>query len=705
MKLFRRHRKVGSNKQPEVLRKGTVDIGCSSNSLYVAIDCTDIKVGETIHLRKTSKESQKLHFFFQAANICAEKFKVQVVDDSLDNLILVVVKAGLPPKPWSQDLKLDWVLVRASGEYTHGENWEKEDQTLMDSLEGLMGFQGFKGDLEVRKAPAIVKKGVLYIGSLTHGTYFPKYCRHTELGKAIGMRKSSKYSDFHFFFRYSKTLPDRFKIQIVDEVDEKPVLLVVRSDLPFATRGQDLQLEWVLVQCSEKYEHGTDWEREDGEVVNFCEGLLDSLHISGRMGYTRMIHQPLTSLVENNVLSHWASFAGENDIAQFQRACDMICVHPKLLSSSRVSCSLEILEQGCPADITVYMVCSIVRKLLKTSTDYSGMFSRMKEGIGFRANYVFKILFVILTKETHTRNTIEILLSDMEEQLKWCFSRRVSLFEQLLERATRAIKASNPNTATVLAELNDASADANMILEELTNFAEEIKVKAFQEVFIIPALAYYLSLNDTPGFMHVEIHGANFYSAILLSTLGVRIGFPLLLSDKHHMSCPDFLSEATTRKILKAMWDGRGPDSNHLKDTDVRDLLIKEYGNDPIKHVTNFRLLDGRAKQPFDLANAAVDAVDTNLYPNKEGLKHYLEGFASYFLAEKFVPACISSLTSRVNENVLSRYLTKKYGFREGCSSYEFFWTMNEEDPTQVDLNYSVASKFLFDLGILRKAA
>ena len=72
-------------------------------------------------------------------------------------------------------------------------------------------------------------------------------------------------------------------------------------------------------------------------------------------------------------------------------------------------------------------------------------------------------------------------------------------------------------------------------------FIDDFKTKAFESAFLQPAHMFLHAIRATWQRDDVEVHASNFYSALVLSTLGVLLPQPPLLSDPWHVM-PEFLT-------------------------------------------------------------------------------------------------------------------------------------------------------------------
>ena len=159
-------------------------------------------------------------------------------------------------------------------------------------------------------------------------------------------------------------------------------------------------------------------------------------------------------------------------------------------------------------------------------------------------------------------------MSEIERQGRTWDSRRVSLFNQLLKSASRTLQENKRGCQSPL-ELKELS---GLILSELEQFVGDLKLRAFNEVFILSALAHY-TVSCTSGHHNIEIHRTNVYVSVLSSTLRVRLGSPSFLSECYFLARPNFLVNSAQREALQELWNSCRPDADRLTERKVCNVL------------------------------------------------------------------------------------------------------------------------------------
>lgn len=158
-------------------------------------------------------------------------------------------------------------------------------------------------------------------------------------------------------------------------------------------------------------------------------------------------------------------------------------------------------------------------------------------------------------------------------------------------------------------------------------FADDWKEKAFTSTFMEPTKMYYMGSGEPGLAENVEVHGASVYSAILLSTLGVRLPrLPFMLDTP--ISAVSFLDGLDSRQV-EALWSSENIGKPYLSVPECRCPNVQHY---VANHHSNF-LFHGR--QPWQIANNAVDS--DGKAERRERLRPYVEQFARYFSRECIV--------------------------------------------------------------------
>mmetsp|Transcript_24914 Transcript_24914/g.50608 ORF Transcript_24914/g.50608 Transcript_24914/m.50608 type:complete len:856 (-) Transcript_24914:80-2647(-) len=194
------------------------------------------------------------------------------------------------------------------------------------------------------------------------------------------------------------------------------------------------------------------------------------------------------------------------------------------------------------------------------------------------------------------------------------------------------------------------------VYECVEDFLDDFKEKAFFSAFIEPCRFYFDIVGDESGRDHVNVHGLNWYLALLNSTLGAQV--PLLpeLSDPHLMGVSDFWAALSDES-----WRAFAAPENFGKDFQGIGDLKKAAARKLKKRVCAGQLPEGfnlRMNLPKLLGNAAVDPGARK--GSKQRLAIYIERFAHFFRAEYLV--------ARMFETLNAENKPEHVGFRKACA-------------------------------------
>ena len=244
-------------------------------------------------------------------------------------------------------------------------------------------------------------------------------------------------------------------------------------------------------------------------------------------------------------------------------------------------------------------------------------------------------------------SSLQTILALMIRAGKRCSSTKVFAFGTLLARGSNFLQGEGDveptvkNSTTRVVEEKEDGDDvekARVVLQrELMKYLDTVKSRAFQSVFLEPAKFHIGGDHD------VEIHGANYYGAVLCSTLGVRCPRLIHASDWCKGGLVTFLDNGVDPAIKNTLWK----DENFGKSY----FIIKSR---PTKSVTRGRFVfDGTPKQ---IANSAVDAAVSRSRERKR-ISKYLDQFAHYFsknfLLEKLIVRLLRDSTNLSHLKIL----------------------------------------------------
>jgi len=194
------------------------------------------------------------------------------------------------------------------------------------------------------------------------------------------------------------------------------------------------------------------------------------------------------------------------------------------------------------------------------------------------------------------------------------------------------------------------------VYECIEDFLDDHKERAFMSAFIAPARFYYHITHNDFGKDHVNIHGLNWYLAVLHSTLGVQLPYLPEMSDDGVIGIIDFWSGltddawSTFSDPMSFGVDFEGIHTFKNKSSHQLRSFFKKTVNDnefPIGH---------RTTRPKILGNDAVN-TSSHLSEIRRKLSLYLNRFA-YFFSQDFL---VKKLFETLNSEMKSEHI----GFRK----------------------------------------
>ena len=207
-----------------------------------------------------------------------------------------------------------------------------------------------------------------------------------------------------------------------------------------------------------------------------------------------------------------------------------------------------------------------------------------------------------------------------------------------------------------------------------------------------PARYYYNCHNDAGGRDHVNVHGLNWYLALLHSTLGVQV--PLLpeYGDGHPLGVVDFW-----QGLSDEAWQAFSQPENF--GLDFEGVRLLRGRNLAVRKKTPNQLPDGNStNSPKVLGNMAVDPSGKAACLRKK-LAIYLDRFAFFFRRDYFVQRALETLNAEVK--------TEHAGFRRACDvlfeSYRAHHLVEDGEVSFVDYVYK--DEYFTELDLDKAAA
>lgn len=163
------------------------------------------------------------------------------------------------------------------------------------------------------------------------------------------------------------------------------------------------------------------------------------------------------------------------------------------------------------------------------------------------------------------------------------------------------------------------------IYECMEDYLDDHKERAFKSAFIEPARFYFHSVRDSFGRDHVNVHGLNWYLALVHATLGVQVPHLPDYDDIHTMGICDFWAgltdECWEHFSCPASFGSDFEGIEGLRCRQARSFIRRRVNSEQLPHGTKTLL-------PRILGNIAVDPAAVQM---RQALAVYPERFAHFF--------------------------------------------------------------------------
>jgi hypothetical protein len=197
---------------------------------------------------------------------------------------------------------------------------------------------------------------------------------------------------------------------------------------------------------------------------------------------------------------------------------------------------------------------------------------------------------------------------------------------------TTTVATTTTATTTTTTTTTTTSEDAKeSLFAALSDNIDQMKLRAFDLVFIQPTIEYYTMIGDYTMAGDVNVHGGNAYLAILMATLGVRLNRLPMLHDPEVKGVVDFLSAGGTFNsiYLRELWSTQNFDRG----------CAKKQTNISSRQMKN-RFIFGPASTPVHLANLCLESSGGSK-AKRVRLSVYLSAFSKYFQEDFIVERLI----------------------------------------------------------------
>mmetsp|Transcript_41174 Transcript_41174/g.118997 ORF Transcript_41174/g.118997 Transcript_41174/m.118997 type:complete len:733 (-) Transcript_41174:582-2780(-) len=234
--------------------------------------------------------------------------------------------------------------------------------------------------------------------------------------------------------------------------------------------------------------------------------------------------------------------------------------------------------------------------------------------------------------------------------------------------------------------------------ECMEDYLDDHKERAFKSSFMEPARFYFSAVRDQSGLDHVNVHGLNWYLALLHAALGIQTPLLPVYEDEAPFGVVDFWAG-----LEEACWQHFSNPANFGSDFEgMPQLRRQKFVKQKVRHGTFPRGLWTR--KPKELGNRAVDSQGDSA--TRKALAVYLERFMFFFSRDFFVRKAFETLNAEVKP--------EHAGWRKSCETlyqtYQKEYGASEDsliehcyrDDYYTDLDVERVHRFFAWLGVTR---
>lgn len=159
---------------------------------------------------------------------------------------------------------------------------------------------------------------------------------------------------------------------------------------------------------------------------------------------------------------------------------------------------------------------------------------------------------------------------------------------------------------------------------------DDIKDKAFRNVFLEPSEMYFRSVGDYIMEGDVDVHGSNIYLALLLETIHVKLNRSPLLSDEVKGVCE--FDKALRKEDMEQLWNPDNLGKNWEAIIGRQNALLWPTHKTSVER-NRFYFPGNSVKQVVDNFRKSRD--NKNNHAGVRSLKPYLQAFANHFSEDR----------------------------------------------------------------------
>uniref|UniRef100_A0A7S1HBD3 RING-type domain-containing protein n=1 Tax=Hemiselmis andersenii TaxID=464988 RepID=A0A7S1HBD3_HEMAN len=256
--------------------------------------------------------------------------------------------------------------------------------------------------------------------------------------------------------------------------------------------------------------------------------------------------------------------------------------------------------------------------------------------------------------------------------------------EELIDKALKAHFSAILNPAVLAG--GGFSGALSRVYECVEIFLDEHKEKAFNSAFIEPARFYFDLVGDDHQRDHVNVHGINWYLALLHGGIGVQLPLLSAYKDGDRIGICDFWHALTGNA-----WKLFAAEGNFGKAFEgIKEFRDENRSKFLMKRVPAGQLPVGlESSKAMHLGNTAVES-NSKQAPR---LAVYLERYAHFFRRDW--------LTRRMFENLNAESLPEYAGFRKACETLYLSYPLREAGKESF-IEFAYADEYYTELDVVR---
>lgn len=419
-----------------------------------------------------------------------------------------------------------------------------------------------------------------------------------------------------------------------------------------------------------------------------------------------------------DIVARWSRPRAHQPLKEYEYATNTFCLNPQWVAHTRLVRYLQATGETFKADPSLQkemgtrdafdaVALQAIKKGYRLSTDDSAAEQR---DLVHNCNVLHKMKALYNTaaaRQPYLTYAVKILakfehpdaivakLSEVCDRAERCTSAQRQAFNLLVAHSFHLLEVHDRGSDDCNLESREGA--FAHVLRCMEDFLDDHKERAFKASFMEPTRFYFDLVGDACQRDHVNVHGLNWYLALLHSALGVQV--PLLpeYNDPHVMGFADFW-KALEDEAWECFSDPAhfGADFEGIpKLREYRRRLLRQNVprcQFPIGHAT---------RTPKQFGNDVVNPAH-HCSTRRRELAIYAERFAHFFSHGFFVQKALETLNSEVKP--------EHAGFRKACETlYRFYRSEKHTETSPMDedtfLEYCYVDEYFMELDIARVAS